>query len=106
MTGPFWPLAAWWMCAMVPCMPSVVTLPLTVPSSATRKLPLPFACVGTGGTSSLPVRLTFIAPLPGIQSGMLEQPARVITAAASKSFFMVSSPLPIEPTCGMNESRG
>src|SRR5229473_908312 len=57
------------MCAIVPFRPSVLTLPVTVPSSATRKLPLPLPSVFAAGTSSAPLRLTFIAPLPGIQSG-------------------------------------
>src|SRR5688572_22467458 len=82
MTGPFCPLAPWWMCAMVPGTPLVVTLPVTVPSSATRKLPLPEPCVLTGGTSSAPVRLTLTAPLPGIQSGIF---SRTFAQAASES---------------------
>src|ERR1051325_8872104 len=73
-------------------MPSVLTLPVMVPSSATRKVPLPFACVLTGGTSSAPVRLTFIAPLPGIQAGILSripaQPASAMIANAAIHRFM------------------
>ena len=87
-TGPFWPLAAWWMWAIVPVTPWVVTLPVTVPSSATRKVPLPFACVVTGGTSSAPVRLTFMAPLPGIHEGMLEHEASAATARTAKTLFI------------------
>jgi hypothetical protein len=70
-TGPFWPLAPVWMCAIVPATFSVLTLPLRVPSSATRKLPLPVPWVLTGGTSSSPVSFTLTALLPGIQLGML-----------------------------------
>src|SRR5262245_23382172 len=69
------------MCAMVPATPLVLTEPVTVPSSLKRKLPLPLACVLTGGTSSPPLRLTLWAPLPGIQSGMLEQAASAVAAA-------------------------
>ncbi len=71
MIGPFWPLAAWWMCAMVPSTPVVVTLPLTVPSAFTRMVPLPLPVALTGGTSSAPLSLTLTAPLPGIQEGAL-----------------------------------
>ena len=70
------------MCAIVPFTPSVVTLPLIVPSSATRKLPVPLASVFAAGTSSAPVRFTFMAPLPGIQSGIL---SRIPAQAASDS---------------------
>ena len=54
---------------MVPATSLVVTLPVMVPSSATRKLPEPEPGTLSGGTSSWPLRLTLIAPLPGIQSG-------------------------------------
>src|SRR5918911_1153778 len=99
MTGPFWPFAPWWMCAMVPFRPSVVTLPVMVPSCATRNVPLPFASVFAGGTSSAPVRLTFIAPEPGIQDGILSRielhPAATRTAAMSAAnvtmLFTISS---------------
>src|SRR5882672_100493 len=81
------------MCAIVPLTPVVVTEPLTAPSSAMRKLPLPLASVFTAGTSSAPVRVTLLAPLPGIQSGMLEQAPSVtadaITAAFKTVWFMV-----------------
>src|SRR5688572_16341010 len=61
------------MCAMVPCTPVVVTLPLTEPSSATRMLPEPDPEALTGGTSSAPLSLTLMALLPGIQLGMLSE---------------------------------
>ena len=98
------------MCAIMPCTPSVVTLPLIVPSSATRKLPLPFACVFTGGTSSAPVRLTFIAPLPGIQAGILSripaQPARATIAAIANSCFTSRLLLEDEPVRRMKQAGG
>src|SRR4029077_10131561 len=89
------------MCAMVPFTPSVVTDPVTVPSSATRKLPLPLASVFAGGTSSLPVRLTFIAPLPGIQSGILSRqpahPASASIAAIATMRFIAYASSRVEP---------
>src|SRR5919197_3395514 len=81
------------MCAMVPCTPSVLTLPVTVPSSATRKLPLPEPPLVTGGTSSAPVSLTLVAPLPGIQSGIFSRTsahaASASTAAANTAVVKV-----------------
>ena len=71
MIGPFWPFAPWWMCAMVPCTPVVLTLPLTEPSALTRIVPLPEPVTLSGGTSSVPVSLTLTLPLPGIQPGAL-----------------------------------
>src|SRR5579862_5709140 len=62
MTGPFEPAAASWMCAMVPAMPVVVTLPLTDPSAPTMMLPLPLAEVVTGGTSWSPARDNWPCP--------------------------------------------
>src|SRR3954469_21878129 len=77
------------MCAIVPATPVVVTAPRIAPSSAMRKLPLPLASVFTVGTSSAPLRLTLWAPLPGIQSGMLEQAAREIADAMIAAFKTV-----------------
>ena len=70
---PVLPLAPRWMCAIVPCTSFVVTLPVIVPSSATRKLPEPEPGVLTGGTSSAPESFTLIAPLPGIQAGTVSR---------------------------------
>jgi hypothetical protein len=76
---------------MVPLTPVVVTLPLTVPSSAMWSEPLPVAEVDTGGTSSAPVSLTAFALLPGIQLGMLfsyvAQDASANAANASAAIF-------------------
>src|SRR6185436_5344076 len=77
------------MCAIVPLTPVVVTEPLTAPSPAMRKLPLAFASVFTAGTSSAPLRLTLVAPLPGIQSGMLEQAPSVIAETIIAAFKTV-----------------
>ena len=51
---PVLPAAPMWMCAAVPCMPLVMTLPDTEPSSPTEILPSPLADVVTGGTSFAP----------------------------------------------------
>src|SRR5689334_3100045 len=62
MTGPLCPIAPMWMCAAIPAMPEVETLPLTDLSSATLMEPLPEAEVVTGGTSWLPLRVTLPPP--------------------------------------------
>ena len=87
---------------MVPFTPSVLTAPVMVPSSATRKLPLPLPSLFAGGTSSAPLRLTFIAPLPGIQSGILSripaQPASATIASIATMLFIVfASSSSVEP---------
>ena len=76
------------MCAIVPCTSLVVTDPVIVPSSATRKLPAPEPGTLSGGTSSAP-DITSIAPLPGIQSGSEEQ-AESASAALARSSFAIS----------------
>ncbi len=72
----------------------MVTLPLMVPSSATRRVPEPEPGTLSGGTSSLPLSLTFIAPLPGIHAGAfsryVEQAARVKAAAMATTSFTIS----------------
>src|SRR5215213_1336308 len=95
------------MCAMVPCTPVVLTLPLTEPSSATRMLPLPEPELCAGGTSSLGLSFTLIALLPGIQLGMFSwyvaHDASTSTARPVSAIFSfdmttssVSSNLPLD----------
>ena len=78
------------MCAIVPCTSFVVTLPVIVPSSATRKLPEPEPGVLIlGGTSSAPESFTLIAPLPGIQAGTLSRYRRwssAVIASGNENF--------------------
>src|ERR1035437_9964493 len=50
-TVPFLPVAASWMCATVPAMPVVVTLPLTDLSAPMIIVPVPVPALLTGGTS-------------------------------------------------------
>jgi len=50
-TGPFCPAGAIWMCAAVPDIPVVATLPLTDLSMRTVMAPVPVAGVLTEGTS-------------------------------------------------------
>src|SRR5215470_13735601 len=57
--GPFCPLAPMWILAAVPSTPEVVTLPNIDRSLRTLTVPLPVAAVVTGGTSWLPLRVTF-----------------------------------------------
>src|SRR5260221_8087336 len=75
-TGPLDPAAASCICAAVPAMPEVVTLPLTDLSEPTIMVPLPDAEVVTGGTSCAPLNVTFV---PDISAA----PANAKTAAAT-----------------------
>src|SRR4029450_7897713 len=96
MTGPFWPFAPWWMCAIVPSTPVVLTLPSTAPSELTRMVPSPVPEVWTGGTSSAPESFTLTAPLPasklGAYSWYVEQDASAAAAATSNSFLIELPP--------------
>src|ERR1043166_6743038 len=73
-----------------------------VPSSATRKLPVPLPSDFAGGTSSAGARLTLIAPEPGIQSGILSRkpahPASATTATTATMLLICCPPLDVEPT--------
>ena len=72
----------------MPLTPLVVTLPLTAPSEAMVKLPVPEPDVLTGGTSSVPVRLTLtVFPRP-IMLFIWAQAASESAATRISSRFM------------------
>jgi hypothetical protein len=66
MTGPFCPIAPWWMCAATPLTPVVLTSPVTDLSIPTAMLLVPEADVVTGGTSWLPLSTTALILLEAI----------------------------------------
>jgi hypothetical protein len=76
------------MCAIVPCTPVVLTLPLTEPSSAIVKFPEPAADEDTGGTSSPPESLT---PTDLPLEDMPAQAASANETSTTESHFMRTS---------------
>src|SRR5205814_319427 len=95
MTPPFLPRAASWMWAAVPATPVVVTLPWMVQSRSTVNFASPDAFVVTGGTSSLPVRVTFAWLALMVDAHPATRPTRAMAASAvrkveSSAFMAIS----------------
>src|SRR6266403_1541297 len=81
------------MCAMVPSMDFVLTVPLTDLSAATVMVPVPEADVVTGGVSCAPVKSTFRSaaradPLPMTNAADAISPRKLVKLMKD---FMVNS---------------